>query len=353
MSVLEKARHLFQEAGLAFPTLPEELAVGLKEQGKWLFSTRELKMSPYNLQHYVHEGDEAPREYAILSHSGHGANSYAIQYYLVSGPLRMFLHLGWGGVYRDADADASKIRECFTLADEIVPVAMTSGKLAASELLTIVASDFYGSYWSAPGQRGQKEGRADRDPAEVLTEVLHWLKKPPPNQMFSDRGLAVGETVSALERRVRQFEHYLRLMEHRALRLRRADAFVIFSKPLTRAEKVQFPGRGRWVQFAFMADYFYMDQPDTALTVAEAHRLIAERPGFAFVLSDPAKGVAEYESTFDPVQRSYSYAELRAAAEDSAYIFFDLYGLSVETWLKVKAASFDGKRQWERGFSIG
>jgi hypothetical protein len=28
----EKARHLFQKAGLAIPTIPEPLAAGLKEQ---------------------------------------------------------------------------------------------------------------------------------------------------------------------------------------------------------------------------------------------------------------------------------------------------------------------------------
>lgn len=84
MTDIEKARHLFQEAGLAFPTIPGALVAGLKEQGKWLFSTRELKMSPYNLQHYVHEVDGSHVEdYAVLCHSGHGTNSYAIQYYLV------------------------------------------------------------------------------------------------------------------------------------------------------------------------------------------------------------------------------------------------------------------------------
>src|SRR5262249_13893454 len=151
MTGIEKARHQFQKAGLAFPTIPEELAAGVKEQGKWLFSTREVKMSPCHLPHYVPEGDGAPRQDALLSHDGYGVNSYAIQYSLVAGPLRMFLHLGWGGVYMEADAAASKIRECFSLADEIVPVAMTLGKLGAGERLTIVGSDFYGSYWTAPG----------------------------------------------------------------------------------------------------------------------------------------------------------------------------------------------------------
>jgi len=63
-----------------------------------------------------------------------------------------------------------------------VPAAMTSGKFAPGERLTIVGSDFYGSYWSAPGQSRQKERRGEQGPAEALTEVLNWLKNPPPNQ---------------------------------------------------------------------------------------------------------------------------------------------------------------------------
>jgi len=186
MSDIEKARHLFQEAGLTFPTIPDRVAAGLKEQGNWLFSSRELKMSPYNLQHYVDESD-GPGEYAILSHSGHGVNSYAIQYYLVSGPLRMFLHLGWGGVYMDADAAASNVRECFSLADEVVSAA-TLGRLRAGDQLLIVASDFYGSYWSAPGQSRQKEKSGSKGPAEVLDEALHWLKGSPPNKALQQTG---------------------------------------------------------------------------------------------------------------------------------------------------------------------
>lgn len=182
MGDLEQARQLFTGAGLAFPTISDKLATRLKKRGKWLFSTRTLKMSPYNLDHYVHEREESCcTEYALLCHSGHGANSYAIQYYLVCGPLRMFLHLGWGGVYMDANGTASQIRECFSLADEIVPAAMTSGRLAAGEGLTIVGSDFYGSYWSTPGQGRQGERMDTQRPAEVLAEVLHWLKDPPPN----------------------------------------------------------------------------------------------------------------------------------------------------------------------------
>ncbi len=102
----------------------------------------------------------------------------------------MFLHLGWGGAYMDADAAARQIRECFSLADEIVPAAKKEGKLWAGEWLTVVGSDFYGSYWSAPGQSRQKERSGSKGPVEVLTEVLHCLKSPPPNQRSQQTGPA-------------------------------------------------------------------------------------------------------------------------------------------------------------------
>jgi hypothetical protein len=139
---IENARHLFREAGLAFPTIPADLAARLKERDTWLFSTRDVDVSPYLLQHYIKEADEAAGEdYAILSHSGHGVNSYALQYYLVYGALRMFLHLGWGGAYMDATADAAKIGKCFLLADEIIAAGQNSEKFRAAGRLTIVCSD--------------------------------------------------------------------------------------------------------------------------------------------------------------------------------------------------------------------
>jgi len=178
MTDIEKARRLFQKAKVAFPTIPEELAARLKEQDKWLFSTREIEMSPYNLQHYISEVDGTHVEdYVVLSHSGHGVNSYALQYYLVHGTLEMFLHLGWGGVYMDAEKAAAKIRDCFSIADEIVPAAQTAGKLQAGVRLKIVGSDFYGSYWADPEKNGRKEDADLKGPAEVLTEALHWLKE--------------------------------------------------------------------------------------------------------------------------------------------------------------------------------
>ena len=177
MTDIEKSRQLFQEAGLTFPKIPDELAACLKKQDEWLFSTRKIEMSPYNLQHYIRELDETHVEdYIVLSHSGHSANSYAIQYYLVHGTLEMFLHLGWGGVYMDNEKAASKINDCFSIADKIVPAAQTAENFQAQARMRIVGSDFYGRYWFVTGKNGQKESKDPKGPAEVLTEALHWMK---------------------------------------------------------------------------------------------------------------------------------------------------------------------------------
>lgn len=117
------------------------------------------------------------KDYAVLSHSGHGVNSYAIQYYLVQGSLCIFLHLGWGGVYMDRAEAAATIRDCFTRADQITSLAQTVRLLQAGERLTIVGSDFYGSYWIPPGgsRRGEVEGPTG--PLKVLTKALDWLRR--------------------------------------------------------------------------------------------------------------------------------------------------------------------------------
>ncbi len=170
MTDIGKARQAFEKVGLPFPKIPDELAARLKEQDKWLFSTRKITMSPYNLQHYVDELNV--RDYVVLSHSGHGVNSYAVQYYLVYKALRMFLHLGWGGAYMNAQTDATKIHECFSLASEVVSKA-EDGPFPR---LTIVGSDFYGSYWCVPGEKPRGAAEGSKSPLAVLSDALRWLQ---------------------------------------------------------------------------------------------------------------------------------------------------------------------------------
>jgi hypothetical protein len=176
MTDIDKARKLFRDSGLAFPAIPEELATQVKELGPWLFSTRPIKLSPYNLQHYVEEVEENQVEdYAVISHSGHGANSFAIQYYVVQGSLHLFLHLSWGGVYSDARKDAARISDCFSIADRIISAAQSLGRFQAGERLMVIGSDTCGSDWWPTGEVRRGKPPTEKAPAEVLTQALEWL----------------------------------------------------------------------------------------------------------------------------------------------------------------------------------
>jgi hypothetical protein len=178
MSDIEKARQVFEKAGLAFPTIPEKLAEQLKEQSKWVFSTRPIDEWPYFLNSYVKEAEKPEvDDYVVLCHAGHGVNSYAIHYYLVQGSLRMFLQLSWGGIYSDESKDAARIRDCFSLADQIASMAKTVGPFQAGTHLTVVVSNFGGSYWLPPGKSRRGEASGDKGTLQVLTQTLTWLKR--------------------------------------------------------------------------------------------------------------------------------------------------------------------------------
>jgi hypothetical protein len=72
----------------------------------------------------------------------------------------------------DAQKTAADIGWCFGLADEIVWEMNAVSRPKLSPPLMIVGSDFYGSYWSAPGKAFEDAG----SPGQVLAEALQWLK---------------------------------------------------------------------------------------------------------------------------------------------------------------------------------
>jgi hypothetical protein len=161
------------------------------------------------------------------------------------------------------------------------------------------------------------------------------------------------ERLAAIEHRVEHFRHYLELMQQRSLRQEKPDCFIIFEAD-TQLEHPHRTNMGYWIQFAFMKETFYMDLPNTTLTPVESQRLIRERNGFEFYLKNLKKRPAKYEQTYNPVQRYYQYSEISQAAADIAFLFFDLWKLPINVWIKVKSSSFKDARDWERGdFYIG
>lgn len=55
-------------------------------------------------------------DYLLMGFDGHGLASRAMHYYLVQGPLALFLQLSWGHAFEDSDAQDVKF---FYLADSI------------------------------------------------------------------------------------------------------------------------------------------------------------------------------------------------------------------------------------------
>jgi hypothetical protein len=75
----------------------------------------------------------------------------------------------------NAEEESAKIRECFSMADQVIAAALSLGRLDASDHLTLVGSDFYGSYWSPPGESTRAEPAGQKSPLAVLTQARNWL----------------------------------------------------------------------------------------------------------------------------------------------------------------------------------
>lgn len=161
--------------------MPPDLEPSFKQRDRWCFSTKPVTVSPYCFDDYVREGTKSDaQDYMLLSHAGHGANSHAWHYYLVSGQLRLFLQLGWGGAYMNPDETTRAANECFGLVSQLftnVQESRNAGRLRPEDRLIIAGSEFYGSYWilGRKRRRGPHDERRCVKPSVVLAEALRRL----------------------------------------------------------------------------------------------------------------------------------------------------------------------------------
>ena len=155
---LQQARALFAAEGLPFPELPSTLAGQLQPFGELLFGTRDLETGTYSLDVFRDAVYEQPvADYALLGFDGHGINSWALHYYLVQGPLALFVQLPWGGAYIDPAEAKQRIGDAFALAATLtaeLAVAQSARALPSGVRLVVTESQFAesGCAWlKAPG----------------------------------------------------------------------------------------------------------------------------------------------------------------------------------------------------------
>ncbi len=196
-----------------------------------------------------------------------------------------------------------------------------------------------------------------------------------------------------LDRRIAQFASFLQPMHYRTHEIARGSCFMIFDerrptgpsdaalvekrKIALQAVKSDFdefdfvagddsgsdgwPDEGwrgddslnRFVQFSFERNWFCIDMPIQTLFRPEAEQILRYRKGF-FYLADRQQFTLYDEDVegFDPFRKIYLYGDEVAAAEDMAFVFFQVWKFPVTSRLYVSSAAFGSEHEWERGVPI-
>ena len=113
-------RDTFGRAGLAVPPIPDVLAPQVKEVGRWVFASREVRSRDvYMLSSLVDEARAGDVEnYVVAAHGGHGFNSYAWTYFGALPPVVLFVPCSFGPPARGVSSGGPPgrrgraVREC-------------------------------------------------------------------------------------------------------------------------------------------------------------------------------------------------------------------------------------------------
>jgi hypothetical protein len=106
----------FASWALPVPPVPVSLRPMLKMRGPKCWDTRDIV--GYDMYFWTMEEAEEilagrTATYFAVSHSGHGANSYAINYHLVYRGLALFVQEAWGGIYMNNEVQAASLTDIF------------------------------------------------------------------------------------------------------------------------------------------------------------------------------------------------------------------------------------------------
>ena len=146
------AQALFEGERLPFPPVPAALAALLQPQGPGWFATRPVATTPYDFDHFLGEVEAQPAlpDYAVVGFDGHGANSWAVHFYLVDRGLALFVQLPWGGAYVDAEPARAEIAELFDWAAAMqsrLRSAEAARRIPHGTRLQVAASRFGHAGW--------------------------------------------------------------------------------------------------------------------------------------------------------------------------------------------------------------
>jgi hypothetical protein len=178
---LDTLEEFFRTAGLPQPYVPAELAPQVQVLSEGQFGTRPGP-SPYFCDWYLRElQSQQPAEYLLAGHAGYGANSWAVNYYLVTDHAALLLQYFWGGAFVDGVAAVDRISQAFARVPQLlsaVAAARRSGRLGADERLLVAAADTLpeGHGWAIQRATLWPEPNEWQRTADAPRRALEWLR---------------------------------------------------------------------------------------------------------------------------------------------------------------------------------
>lgn len=150
---LRHAEAFLRTEGLVLPGLPAALAAQMRERAPGIYATRALEAPPYALQAHVGAllRSAQPGDFAVVALDGHGVQSWAFHFYLVDGPLALFIQLPWGGAYSDATTARTEIERVLAWARPLpqrLAELQQQGHLQPAQKLLVVLTRFSESRWT-------------------------------------------------------------------------------------------------------------------------------------------------------------------------------------------------------------
>jgi hypothetical protein len=230
---------------------------------------------------------------------------------------------------------------------------------------------------------------------------VSWLWQPAMRILERDRaaGVAMSRKSESLvrrwimssyvdekQRRIEQFTQYLRLMRLRNQQVAKGDSFCIFDDTapedadsdqlkesvavtadcLANGDSTASSGEvesgrsggspdesPRYIQFAFMRDCFYLDLSNNTVYPNEVEQIFQYRQGFFYARNrTDLKWVrANWDAIvkWDSLQKVYLYRDEESAAEDMAFIIYQVWKFPVDWPWYVTASAFHTGQRFDWG----
>jgi hypothetical protein len=200
-----------------------------------------------------------------------------------------------------------------------------------------------------------------KDVIRRIEQANRSQEQPEPDQSESAEGSGcakppkrVLDPAAERNRRVDQIAQHLKLMQERRQAEAKGSCFLICDAKNDMDEaRLSERGTTSTVQFCFKDKWFAMDIPNAHLQPADARKILRRR-GFYREADRPDVALSNKQQVvdFDPIGKKYIYGDEREAAEDAAYVLFDVWRLPVDAGLLVSAFSSEGSN-WEKDVLLG